>query len=205
MPGSREVALAEGRVIEQPARPMGIRQMRETRRVPIPAELGTAADAALRDPTEPTRRPASKASAWLLDNPDKPEESQKGVFLAALRAYGNIRLACEAAKIPRATYRAWIKQKKFGQQAADALDDFVDSIELDAVKRARAGSDVIIKFLLSSRRPEVYGQRLTVDHDLTPQERTAIVAMAKAEGLDPDGILADVEDTMKRLPARAGG
>lgn len=197
--------MADDQVIEQPARPVGIQQMRETRRLPGDATLGTAGDAALRDPAEPTRRPAKKASAWLLDNPDKPEESQKGVCLAALRAYGNVRLACEAAKISRATYRGWMKQKKFAQLAADALDDFVDSIELDAVQRAHAGSDVIIKFLLSSRRPEVYGQRLTVDHDLTPQERTAIVAMAKAEGLDPDGILADVEDTMKRLPARAGG
>lgn len=193
-----------GRVVEQPERPVNIRQMRAARRPAPGALVGEVVDDGIRDPDLPVARPGKRASALLLDNPDKPEESAKAVCLRALRAYGNVRLAVEAAKISRATFRKWMKQKTFAQEAADALDDFVDTIELSAIQRAKAGSDRMIIFLLSANRPDKYGQRLTLTHDMTPQERQAIIAMAKADGLDPDEIIPAMDEGLKRLVSGGG-
>jgi len=79
-------------------------------------------------------------------------------FLGKLRESGNVRLACEAADVPRSTVYRWReKWSTFGDEWQDALDDALDLLEAEAWRRARKSSDRLLMFLLKAHRREVYG------------------------------------------------
>lgn len=86
-------------------------------------------------------------------------------FLEALRlSEGNVSKACEAAHVPRRTAYDWR-----GQDAhfADLWDEVVeagtDTLEDEAFKRAKSSSDLLLIFLLKSRRPEKYRENVQLD------------------------------------------
>lgn len=134
-------------------------------------------------------------------------------FLAALRNFGVVRAACEASKVPRSTATTHRKNNaRFAALWDEALEDFADSLESEALRRARDGtvkgiyykgeltnteheySDQLMAIMLKAKRPDQYGDKLTVkiepewaaklkEHGLTPLEAMArlINALDKVE------------------------
>lgn len=107
-------------------------------------------------------------------------------FLSALRESGVVRAACDAAKVDRrAAYRHKEQSPRFNALWEDALLDFADSLEVEAVRRARDGivkgiyhqgvlmstelqySDTLMSQMLKAKRPEEYGDKLTIKLDPT--------------------------------------
>jgi len=87
-------------------------------------------------------------------------------FLEKLRECGNIRLACQAADIPRTTVYRWRNTwSTFAHEWDDALEDALDLLEAEAWKRARRNSDRLLMFLLKAHRRDVYGDHLDLDAD----------------------------------------
>lgn len=92
-------------------------------------------------------------------------------LLAALRAGETVTSACQAEHIHRSTYYAWrAADSGFAAQADDAIESGTDVLEDEARRRAIAGSDTLLIFLLKARRPEKYRERYTPEGDAKPLE-----------------------------------
>ena len=76
-------------------------------------------------------------------------------FLAALENTGSVTAAAAAAGVHRtAAYKQRSGDKAFSLQWDDAIDQAADTLEDEARKRAFAGSDVLLMFLLKGIRPQ---------------------------------------------------
>jgi hypothetical protein len=133
---------------------------------------------------------------------------QQRAFLAAFRNTGNVRLACEAAKVGRSSHYRWLNQDPAYREAfAVAKEEVADLLEAEAFRRAVDGvekpvgwhkgkpggyvreySDTLLIFLLKGLRPEKYGDRVQVrgalanlDLNLLPDE--AIDRIANGENV----------------------
>lgn len=92
-------------------------------------------------------------------------------FLASLRNEGNVKEACRRAKIARKTaYQHRNDDIDFQKEWDTAMDEAIEVLELEASRRARKTSDVLLIFLLKSHRPERYRE-----HKLTPLELDAAI------------------------------
>ena len=106
---------------------------------------------------------------------------KKKAFLAAFRATGNVRLACEAAEVGRSTHYRWLADAAYEEAFELAKEDAADILEAEATRRAVEGveeptgwykgvpggyirkySDTLLIFLLKGLRPEVYRDRMEV-------------------------------------------
>jgi hypothetical protein len=105
---------------------------------------------------------------------------QQRAFLAAFRKTGNVRLACEAAKVGRSSHYRWLKQDAAYREAfAVAKEEVADLLEAEAFRRAvhgwdepvgwykgKAGgvmrrySDTLLIVLLKALRPNRYKERV---------------------------------------------
>ena len=78
-------------------------------------------------------------------------------FIAKFRDCGNVRLACEAAGVPRRTAYNWRERwATFRDEWDEAEEDAVDKLDAEAWKRAIKGSDRLLMFLLQAHRRDVY-------------------------------------------------
>ena len=90
-------------------------------------------------------------------------------FFACLRNSGNVREASIAAGVNRSTvYRTRQRLKGFQLLWDEALDDACDLLVEEARKRALAGSDLLLIFLLKAHRPELYSDRIR--HELAGKD-----------------------------------
>ena len=127
-------------------------------------------------------------------------------FLAALRNSGNVRAACELVKVPRSlVYAAKLRSPEFQAAWDEAVDEAVELLEAVALKRAMAGSDLLLIFLLKAHKPEMYRETVRqevsgvgggpIDHRvealvITPDMlREALQALMQAQVLDSQGQL----------------
>jgi hypothetical protein len=91
---------------------------------------------------------------------DTQRHPKKKAFLAAFAQQGNVKGACEAAGIARCTHYAWLESDPDYKRAFnDAKEDAADALEAEARRRAFAGSDLLLIFLLKGLRPEKYRDR----------------------------------------------
>lgn len=113
--------------------------------------------------SESTRPPRRRRPDW------------RPVFLATIRATGNVRLAASAAGINRSTpYVRANRDPTFAAAWAEAEAEAIDLLEGEARRRALAGSDALLMFLLRAHRPERYRDSVDVHVDLRRQaERIA--------------------------------
>lgn len=129
--------------------------------------------------------------------PNLPKDWQDR-FLAALRNSGNVRAACQAAKVERMTaYRHRKKSPVFAQKWEDALQDAVDVLEAVAWKRAQDISDTLLIFLLKAHRPDVYSDKVRLEIVRREAER-----MAEGTGFTADEIIAEAEEMLRRNGVR---
>jgi hypothetical protein len=106
--------------------------------------------------------------------------SPQRALLAAFRKTGNVRLACEAAKVGRSSHYRWLNRDPAYREAfAVAKEEVADLLEAEAHRRAVEGvekpvgwhkgkaggcvreySDTLLIFLLKGLRPEKYRERV---------------------------------------------
>ncbi len=76
-------------------------------------------------------------------------------FLVALEQQGSVTEASKAAGVNRATaYKHKLNDPFFAKRWDDAIDRAADTLEDEARRRAFAGSDVLLMFLLKGMRPQ---------------------------------------------------
>jgi hypothetical protein len=112
-------------------------------------------------------------------------------LIAAYRNSANIRAAYQAAGTDRRSVMiALDRYPQLSEPMDDAAHDAVDILRAEARRRAMAGSDVLMMFVLKADDPEKYGDRVKVDireetrrvaaeMGLTPEETEAAVAEAE--------------------------
>ena len=80
-------------------------------------------------------------------------------FLTALAKVGNVSAAAKMAGVTRqATYR-WRKDDEFKVRWDEAIDEAIEGLEFELLKRATQGkkpSDVLLMFALKGLKPEKY-------------------------------------------------
>lgn len=158
------------------------------------------------DPTVPIpkkrRKPHVKGLKWRED------------FLKNLQVTGIVRMSCRLAGVSIDTaYEHRNTDAEFAARWDDAISQANEALVLRARERAMSESDTMLIFLLKSHMPEVYGDRIRMEHtganggpiksEWTEQERLAahsrLVArvgtgtgVAPADGQTPaDGSLLD--------------
>jgi hypothetical protein len=111
---------------------------------------------------------------------------QRTRFLEELAAGGTVADACHAAGFSRQyAYERRKVDAEFGQAWVDVLEAGTEQLEREAGRRAMMGSDLLMIFLLKSRRPEVYRDRYEVTH--TAQQLTGgDLAAIRAAGGRPE-------------------
>lgn len=120
----------------------------------------------------------------------KPPSGWKAAFLEALRQIPNVRHACRASGVSRATaYRERERDEKFAAAWSEAVDEGVDALELEAIRRGMVGverpvhlrlgknpktgqvdyrtvmvreySDALLQFVLKAAKPDRYRESAT--------------------------------------------
>lgn len=88
-------------------------------------------------------------------------------FLDELARRGNVRETCRVLRLSRdAVYRWRAEDEMFAAEWDVKLGMAAQALEAEARRRAMAGSDPLLMFLLRSLKPEVYGRRSI--RDLSP-------------------------------------
>ena len=156
--------------------------------------------------------------------PEIDHPQQRAFFVAFLET-GNVRRACEVAKVGRSSHYRWLDQHKAYREAFNlAKECAADLLEAEAYRRAVHGveepvgwykgvaggvvrrySDVLLIFLLKGLRPEKYRDRVELrgamaNLDLSQLPDHLIERIAKGE--HPLSVLASaIEGEPKALPA----
>src|SRR3989442_5494058 len=118
-------------------------------------------------------------------------QQQKAAFLEAYAKIGTVVHAAQHVGLPRRTHYKWLqKDRTYAAQFAEAEEEAVQHLEREARRRAMVGveepvyykgevcgtvrkySDVLLMFLLKSKRPALYRDHQAVDLsiDLAPIE-----------------------------------
>lgn len=112
----------------------------------------------------------------------------KNAFLAAYAVQGNVAGAARVAGIHRSDHYRWLADVEYAKRFAEVEEDAIEGLEAEARKRAFAGSDVLLIFLLKASRPSKYRERVDVTLDVRreierlttdPLEREAAIAEAE--------------------------
>jgi hypothetical protein len=95
------------------------------------------------------------------DNPKKPKTRKRiwqKAFLACLSVCGNVTDTCRKLDVdPSTVYDHKKADPEFARLWEEALDKAMDCLEIEAHRRAKAGSDRLLEFLLKCRRKDKYG------------------------------------------------
>ena len=82
---------------------------------------------------------------------------RKRAFLAAYAQTGNISAAALAAGTHRSNHYLWLqKDPVYAAEFSNSHEEAVERLESEARRRAVAGSDILLMFLLKAARPSVY-------------------------------------------------
>jgi hypothetical protein len=128
--------------------------------------------------TKPRRqlRRASDPNAWHK------------VFIEALRSTGNVLYSCRSAGVARSTaYLHHQQDLEFARAWAEAIEDAIDILALEARNRALKGSDQLLMFLLRAHRPEVYRENISIEHSAAPPQKIRIVNVIRPALPEPEG------------------
>lgn len=96
-------------------------------------------------------------------------------FLEALGETGTVSEAVKVVGIGRATaYDERQRNEDFALAWADVIEASTEELEREAVRRAKNGSDVLLIFMLKSRRPDVYRDNVRLEHSGRVDSRTQV-------------------------------
>ena len=87
-------------------------------------------------------------------------DTRKKELLAAYEEFCTVTAACRKVGLSRQTWYAWKgEDEKFAEDVGHAEESVADSLEEEAIRRARDGSDTLLIFLLKGLRPHRYKDR----------------------------------------------
>ena len=99
-----------------------------------------------------------------MANRTKRMDEKRAKFLASLAEGNSIARAAGDAGIGRTTAYEWREvDEAFAKAWDDAVETGTDSLEDEAVRRAKAGSDTLLIFMLKARRPEKFKERTSTE------------------------------------------
>jgi hypothetical protein len=130
--------------------------------------------------------------------------NKKAKFLHLLADLGNITLAALGAGLGRRTVYGWRKKDPdFAAAWDDALEIGADALEDEARRRAMAGSDLLLIFLLKGAKPHIYRERPWTlppmdDNSVRDLARDLLSAVRAIEGMETQPELLGL--TMDPLP-----
>lgn len=128
---------------------------------------------------------------------NKNRDEEKARVVAILKEMPIVEVACQKARIARATYYRWLKKDPvFAQQCKEALDQSTDAVsdiaEAKLVTAIREGNMQAISFWLRHHRA-VYGNKLnvsgTIRHEsaaLSPEQEELVSRALRIAGLMED-------------------
>jgi hypothetical protein len=91
-------------------------------------------------------------------------EIARAKFLAQLAQSGNVTESCQISGLPRATAYDWRREDQgFAQQWDAAMDRGADAMEDECRRRAMAGSDALMVFMMRALKPEKYREKAALD------------------------------------------
>ena len=94
-------------------------------------------------------------------------------YLIALAQTGNVTLSAQMAGIARGTARErYDTSPEFRKACDDAINQGIDILEAEARRRALAGSDLLLIFLLKANRPDKYRDNYHVTTSSAPTTYT---------------------------------
>lgn len=97
------------------------------------------------------------------------------LFLRTMASCGNVKLCCHTCGVSRKTaYEHREHFPDFAAQWAEAESDACDLLEAEARKRAVAGSDLLLIFMLKAHRPEKYREQKTIVVEGGGEESSAV-------------------------------
>jgi transposase len=100
-------------------------------------------------------------------------DEKRAKFLASLEEGNSIAKAASDAGVGRTTAYEWRgAEPEFAKAWDDAVETGTDGLEDEAVRRAKAGSDTLLIFMLKARRPERYKERYLAEHRGTVQQKS---------------------------------
>lgn len=118
----------------------------------------------------------------------KPSRDWRPAFLAAFRNSANIRASAQAAGIDWSTaYRARKREPRFAEAWGMAEQEALDLLEARAMQLALGGDTHMLIFMLKTRRPEKFQDRVHIKLDL----RQEAERIATDLGVDVDDILEE--------------
>lgn len=95
---------------------------------------------------------------------DRALRLKKQAFITAYQQCATITGAAAAVGVHRSQHYSWLdKDPWYVDQFEHAEQSVVDMLESEAVRRAIAGSDTLLIFLLKGLRPDRYQQRTSVE------------------------------------------
>ena len=109
-----------------------------------------------------TRRSQKKTPVDETGQLKKGLTAKAQAFLAAYSKCGSITGAAKAAGVARNSHYEWLKDEHYRAAFAEAKEQAVDALEDEAIRRAHAGSDTLLIFLLKGAKPEKYRERSEV-------------------------------------------
>lgn len=115
-------------------------------------------------------------------------------YISALSQTGNWSLSAQIASVDKKTARArYLTSPEFRAACDDAIDTGIDILEAEARRRAMAGSDVLLIFLMKANRPEKYRDQYHVQTSTTPTDYVIdLSAPSDGETLHADPATAEV-------------
>jgi hypothetical protein len=144
-------------------------------------------------------QPVQKPKRKYVKKARKPASVQgaKDVFLGAFKVSGDLNASADAAAVTRLTVQKWLEHdEQFSLRYNQARAEIVENLEATAIERARTGgqfvrkvyragqlieevhewrpSDAALIKLLTSLKPEVYGEKIAIT-------QTSIVKAVDAE------------------------
>jgi hypothetical protein len=136
----------------------------------------------------------TRMASWGRGMLTRTIEEQQQDFLLAFKTSANIHLACVQSEVNRTTVTKWLNtDPTFKQLYQDARDDAVDILEAVARKRAVAGSDQLLMFLLKALRPDMYRDKASAKQWL----RDEATRLAQEFNLDPAQVVAEAEQFLQ--------
>ena len=86
-------------------------------------------------------------------------------FLESLSTFANVSQACKDAGVGRTTvYQRRGRVDLFRTKWDQAIEEAIDGIELAVVSASLHGDMATARWFLSRRRPQVYGDRMALEH-----------------------------------------
>jgi hypothetical protein len=116
-------------------------------------------------------------------------------FLKAFAKSGNFTHSCRVADIPNGTMRAWLEKSELLARKFEEMEEkFVDSLEMEAIQRARDGSDSLLALLLRANRPKKFRESVKVEGGLDVRPSVNLVFSPNEWGNMPNYALGGEPD-----------